>query len=305
MEAKPQVTPLSADTSDVTGQPALYDFRRPNRFSREHVRALQIVNETFARQFALVMSTALRSSCQVSVTSVRQYTYEEYIRTVPNPSLLAVLTFEPLDGGGVFQLPMGLVMSVVDRLLGGPGGRDQPNRPLSEIEVGLVKQLIQRIVSELTYAFETMTPLSTGTGSLESDPQFLQIAPPSEPVIVSELNLRIGDQEATATLCIAFATLQPALDALTASQMTHRTEKDELVARKVERQLSGVPLELSVSFQEVSITSSQLLGLAVGDVLPLNHPVGQPLAVLADGVRVAAAVPGSHGQHLACQIVSL
>ena len=162
---------------NVTAQPALYDFRRPNRFSREHVRALQIVNETFARQFALVMSTALRSSCQVSVTSVRQYTYDEYIRTVPNPSLLAVLTFEPLDGGGVFQLPMGLVMSVVDRLLGGPGGLDQPNRPLSEIEVGLVRQLIQRIVNELTYAFETMTPLSPGIGSLESTPSSCRSPP--------------------------------------------------------------------------------------------------------------------------------
>ena len=87
--------------------------------------------------------------------------------------------------------------------------------------------------------------------------------------------------------------------------MTHRTEKDELVTRKVERQLNDVSLELSVSFQEVSITSSELLDLAVGDVLPLNHPVSQPLAVLTDGVRVGAAVPGSHGHHLACQIVSL
>jgi flagellar motor switch protein FliM len=194
---------------------------------------------------------------------------------------------------------------VVDRLLGGPGGLDQPNRPLSEIEVGLVRQLIQRIVGELTYAFDSLTPLNPAIGSLESDPQFLQIAPPSEPVIVSELSLRIGDQVGTSTLCIAFATLQPALDALTATQVTHRTEKDELASRKVERQLNAVTLELSVAFQVVTITSSELLALAVGDVLPLNHPVAQPLAVLADGVQVGAAVPGSHGQHLACQIVSL
>ena len=288
----------------MTAEPALYDFRRPNRFSREHVRALQIVNDTFARQFALVLSTALHISCQVSVTSVRQYTNEEYTRTVPNPSLLAVLHFDPLVGSGVLQLPMGIVMSVVDRMLGGTGGADQPNRPLSEIEVGLVRQLLQRIVHELTYAFDTLTPVNPGVSSLESDPQFLQMAAPSEPVIVSEFNIRIGDQQATSTLCIPFATLQPALDALTASQVKHRTE-DESAARAVERQLNAVSVELSVAFQVVSVTSSELLSLAVGDVLPLRHPVTTPLAVLADGVQVAAAVPGSHGQHLACQIVSI
>ena len=297
-------------------EPTLYDFRRPNRFSREHVRALQIVNETFARQFTLVLSTALRVSCLVTVTTVRQYGFEEYTRTVPNPSLLAVLSFDPhmkrrqsderkLPGAGVLQLPMGIVMSVVDRLLGGPGGPDQPNRPLSDIEVGLVRQLLQRIVHELIFAFESLTPVNPVVDTLESDPQFLQIAKPSEPVIVSEFSVRIGDQLATSTLCIPFATLQPALDALTNNQMTYRTEEDALAAQAVELQLNEVPVELSVVFREVTVTSSQLLALGVGDVLPLCHPISQPLAVLADGVHVAAAVPGSHGQRLACRIVSI
>lgn len=289
----------------MTAEPALYDFRRPNRFSREHVRALQIVNETFARQFALVLSTALHASCQVAVTSVRQYTSDEYTRAVPDPSLLAVLHFDPLPGAGVLQLPMGIVMSVVDRLLGGPGGTEQPNRPLSDIEVGLVRQLLERIVHELIYAFDTLTPVNPGVSSLESDPQFLQMAAPSEPVIVSEFTIRIGDQVASSTLCIPFATLQPALDALTDSHVTYRTEKDELAAQAVERQLNTVSIELSVAFRKVTVTSAELLALAVGDVLPLRHPVAHPLAVQADGIQVAVAVPGSHGQHLACQIVSL
>jgi len=289
----------------VTAEPALYDFRRPNRFSREHVRALQIVNDTFGRQFALVLSTALRVGCQVSVTAVRQYTCEEYTRTLPNPSLLAVLNLDPLEGAGVLQLPMGIVMSIVDRLLGGSGGPDQPNRPLSDIEIGLVRQLLQRIVSELTYAFDSLTPVNPSVNSLESDPQFLQMAAPSEPVIASEFHIRIGDQQATCTLCIPFATLQPALHALTESQVTHRTEKDERATQAVERQLNAVSVELTVAFRVVTLTSAELLALAVGDVLPLRHPVAQPLSVLADGVQVAAAVPGSHGQHLACQIVSI
>jgi flagellar motor switch protein FliM len=289
----------------VSAEPALYDFRRPSRFSREHVRALQTVNDTFARQFALILSTALRSSCQVTVSGIHQYSCEEYQRTVPNPSLLALLHFDPLPGAGVLQMPMGFVMSIVDRLLGGLGGTEQPNRALSDIEIGLVRQLLQRIVQELTYAFESLTPVNPGVGGLESDPQFLQIAAPSEPVIVSEFQIRIGDQVATSTMCLPFSTLQPALDALTDSQVVPDAEKDVRVTRAVERQLNAVPVEVAVAFQEVSITSSQLLALALGDVLPLRHPVAQPLAVLADGVPVAAAVPGSKGLRLACQIVSL
>lgn len=303
----------------MTAAPVLYDFRRPNRFSREHVRALQIVNETFARQFSMVLSSALRVSCLVSVTNVRQDTNDEYTRSVPNPSLLAVLDFAEGDeadpaleqgqrqivGTGVLQLPMGVVMSVVDRLLGGPGGPDQPNRALRDIEVGLVRHLLDRIVHELTVAFESLAPAAPVVEELESDPQFLQIAAPSEPVIVAEFEVRIGEQVAESTLCVPFATLQPALDAITSSRVTHRTERDGRAALAVERQLSVVPVEVAVTFNEVSVRSSQILALEVGDVLPLRHAVSQPLSVLADGIPVAVAVPGSHGQHLAAQIVAL
>ncbi|HEX8972501.1 flagellar motor switch protein FliM [Oryzihumus sp.] len=281
-----------------------YDFRRPNRFSREHVRALQIVNETFARQLATVLSTTLRVVSQASVTSVGQTTYDEYVASVPNPSLLAVLSFDELPGQGVFQLPMDIVMGVVDRLLGGPGGGNQPSRALSDIETGLVRRLVQRIVLELTYSFESLDlVVHPKVVNLESDAQFMQLAPPAEPVILSRFDIRIGDQQAVATLCLPFATLQPALDKVGARTSTPRTGADSLAARQVEQRLYAVPVEVTVAFREVSLTSSEVLALAVGDVLPLRHPVAEPLGVSADGIRVAAAVPGSQGQRLACQVV--
>jgi len=300
----------------VTTEPALYDFRRPNRFSREHFRALQIISETFARQISLVLSSSLRLSCLVSVASVRQDSNEEYTRSIPNPSLLAVLDIdgEPVDqdpegrhisGAGLFQLPMDIVMSVVDRLLGGTGGPNQPNRALRDIEVGLIRQLLDRIVHELTVAFESLAPVSPVVDDLESDPQFLQVATPSEPVFVAEFDVKIGEQNSKSTLCIPFATLQPAMDAITNSRTTFRHERDNRAAEAVERQLNAVPVELAVSFHRVSVRSEQILSLSVGDVLPLRHPVSQPLSVIADGIPVAAAVPGSHGHYMACQIVSV
>jgi flagellar motor switch protein FliM len=301
-------------TSDLAAAPAsrvdrrapqVYDFRRPNRFSREHVRALQIVNETFARQFSTVLSSTLRVVCQANVVSVGQITYDEYVGRVPNPSLLAVLSFDPLPGAGVFQLPMAVVMNVVDRLLGGPGGQQQPIRPLSDIENGLVRGVVQRVVHELTYAFESLSTVSASVVNLESDAQFMQLAPPSEPVIVSELEVRIGEHAATSTLCLPFATLQPVLDAIGSRSAARGSSGNEAAAaRAVECSMQGVAVDVAVAFRPVTLTSHELLGLAVGDLLPLRHPVTEPLAVEVDGVPVAAAVPGSHGQRLACQVVS-
>jgi flagellar motor switch protein FliM len=287
-----------------TGEPQLYDFHRPNRFSREHVRALQIVNETFARQFATVLSTTLRVVAQANVISVGQITYDEYVRRLPSPSLLAVLSFDPMPGAGVFQLPMGIVMNAVDRLLGGQGGEDQPNRALSDIETGLARQLVERVMHELTYAFESLTRIVAQVGSLESDAQFMQLAPPSEPVIVSSLEVRIGEHTAISTLCLPFATLQPVLDAVGIKQASPGVHASAVAAAiAVEERLQSVPVDVTVAFRPVTLTSSEVLALGVGDLLSLRHPVAEPLTIAADGVAVAAAVPGSHGPRLACQVV--
>ena len=174
------------------------------------------------------------------------------MRGVPNPSLLAVLDFDgdggpevPSDrqvsGAGVLQMPMGMVMSMLDRMLGGSGGPDQPIRALRDIEVGLVRQLLVRIVHELTTAFESLAPVSPVIENLESDPQFLQFAAPSEPVIVADFVVRIGERVEGSTLCIPFATLKPALDALSSSRTTHRTDKNERAAAAVERHLNVGP----------------------------------------------------------------
>ncbi len=289
----------------MNAEPLLYDFRSPSRFSREHVRALQMANETYARQMATVLSTTLRIVAHTGLESVGQATYDDYARRLPTPSLLAVLKFDPLPGAGVFQLPMDIVMDVIDRLLGGPGGSNQPSRALSDIEAGLIRSLVQRMVSELTYAFEALAVIKAEVQSLESDAQFLQLAPPNDPMLVSDFEIRIGEQTAMSTLCIPVATLQPVFDALDAEPTRELTGPQALAAKHLNDRMHEVPVDVSVAFRPIALTSQELLDLEVGDVLPLRHPTNQPLTMSADGVPVATAVPGSHGRRLACQIVSV
>ena len=289
----------------VSAEPLSYDFRSPGRLSRERVRALQVANETFARQLSTVLSTTLRTVVYARVESVRQLTYDEYIRTVPNPSLLAVLTFEGQPGSALFQLPMGVVMSVIDRLLGGAGGRRQPIRALSDIETTLVRDLVQRVAGELTYAFESIAPVTAHLDHFESNTQFLQLAAPTDPVVATEVEVRIGDQAATATLCMSLATLKPILASVDqAVAVAAADSRVAAAARTVEQRMQQVEIDVTVAFREVTLTSAEVFSLAVGDIVPLRHPLAEPLLVAADGVTVASATPGSHGKRLAAQIVS-
>jgi len=287
--------------------PVAYDFRRPNKFTREHVRALQIASETFARQFTTVLSTTLRTVSQVQAKGIHQLTYDEYIRDVPNPTYLAILSLAPLAGASIFHLPLPVVMTAVDRLLGGPGAGLALHRPLTEIEQSLMRDLLGRVLRELAYAFESLTALEPTVLHQESNPQFAQIGSPSDMVIVFVYDLRIGGQAGEATLCVPFASLQPVLDEVAAnSLLAGRVEADaESVRESLAERMGAAPVTVSVSFPAVTLALSEIVDLRPGDVLPLEHRVDAPLEVSVGGLPRFAARPGRRGKRLACVITSV
>ncbi|HEU5448591.1 MAG TPA: flagellar motor switch protein FliM, partial [Acidimicrobiia bacterium] len=278
--------------------PVVYDFRRPNKFTREHVRALQIASETFARQFTTVLSTTLRTVSQVQAKGIHQLTYDEYIRDVPNPTYLAILSLAPLAGASIFHLPLPVVMTAVDRLLGGPGAGPALHRPLTEIEQSLMRDLLGRVLRELAYAFESLTALEPTVLHQESNPQFAQIGSPSDMVIVFVYDLRIGGQAGEATLCVPFASLQPVLDEVAAnSLLAGRVEADaESVRESLAGRMGAAPVTVSVSFPAVTLALSEIVDLRPGDVLPLEHRVDAPLEVSVGGLPRFAARPGRRGK---------
>ena len=286
--------------------PQPFDFRRPSKFSREHARALQIVNETFARQFTTILSTTLRTVSQVSVASVDHISYDEYVSSSPDPSFLTLLQVEPLAGAGILQLPLDIAMSAIDRLLGGTGEGSQPTRALTDIESALLRELVTRVLRELDYAFESLIKVRTSIVRLESNPQFAQVAAPSDMVVVATFDVRIGSQEAPATLCLPFSSLQPVLESSSGPALYADRKGVDLVeaARLMAERLSDAPVDVTVRVDPVTLTSDEILGLEVGDVLPLHHPVSAPLSVCAAERVCAAAVPGSKGRRLAFMIVS-
>ncbi len=289
--------------SDVT--PTLYDFRRPNKFNRDHVRALEIVGETFARQFTTVLSTSLRAVSQVQLVNVGQLTYDEYVRETPNPSFLAVLGLEPLPGTSLLHIPLPVVMAMVDRFLGGTAEGEMPVRPLTEIETSLVRSFLGRVLHELTYAFEPLTPVRPRVLQFESNPVFAQITSATDMVITLGFDLRVGAHSGHASLCVPFVSLQPVLDEVssTAMRLTGGTIDAHATRTALRTSLDAAALDVTVRFSPTRLSSAEIVGLRPGDVVPLAHHIDRPLVVSVAGIDCFPGRAGQRGRRLACLLV--
>ncbi len=282
-----------------------FDFRRQSKFTRDHVRALQIVHETFARQLSTVLATTLRSAASCTFGKVEQLSYDEYVRGLPNPSYMMILSMNPLPGATLISFPLPIAFAAIDRLLGGTAESVSPKRSLTEIESNLMRTVVERALRELEYAYETLVHVEAEIVRQEFNPQFAQIAAPSDMALIMSFEVRIGEQRGTSTICIPFATLQPVLENL-ASQSLFQDQRghDPVVWEQLlQRALGRVPVECSVCFDTVALSSSDIVGLEVGDVVPLSHPIDKPLTVRVNHIHCYQAVSGRRGKRLACLIV--
>jgi flagellar motor switch protein FliM len=301
--ARPQRARVGRRSRGAGPQP--YDFRRPTKLSREHVRALQIVFETFARQTTTLFTSTLRVVAQVNLVSIEQQTYDEYVGTLGNPTLMAIISAEPLNGAGVIEMSLPATMTAIDHMLGGPGTGAQPERPLSDIETHLARGLLERMLGELRYAFESVVRIEPSLEGIEYNPQFAQVTSASDMVLVASFDVRIGNQECLATVCLPFNPLFARLEAVTGQVATSERERRirEQAAHAVARRIEDVHVDVAVRFSGVQVRPSELLSLSVGDVMPLGHTTTTPLSVTAADITFAHAVPGTQGKRLACLVV--
>lgn len=282
----------------------LFDFRRPGLLSREQLHTVEMANETLARQMGTVLSSLLRGESHVTFADLRQVSYDEYVDALPNPSVLVVLALFPFDGASVFHLPLPVAMAVVDRLLGGPGTGPQPDRVVTEVEATLLRSTLMRTLGEIAYAYESILRLDVEVVRLESNPQFVQACAPSDTVLVSSFDVRVGGHEGVATLCTTLAAIQPVLEQVTARAATpSRPHSAGATVASLAQQLDGTPLPVSVTFDPISLSSAEIVGLEPGDLVPLHHPLAAPLAVRVGGVACFTGTIGQRGTRLACIVV--
>ena len=297
-------TPGRGARRSKSSGPEPYDFRRPAEPAREHVRTLQIAYETFARQFSTLLTTSLRAVSHVSLISIGQQSYDEYISSLSATTVLAMCTIEPLPGITILEFSLSTAMVCIDHVLGGSGG-PQPQRPLTDIEAPLLRGIITRALGELRYAIEPIVAVTPTLVAIEYNPQFAQAGVASDMVIVAAFDMRVGTEECVATVCMPVNAIFPKLQTDRGDMVLSEGERlaRENAHRNVLAGVESAPIEVAVRFQPVRMHPADLVQLSPGDVIPLTHPVSMPLAVTTAGMTFAHAVPGNKGSRLACLVV--
>ncbi len=287
------------------GQPSVrpYDFRRPDRFSKDQMRTVSLLHGAFARMAGMALSVHLRFPVNVTVRSVEQLSYEEFVRSIPTPTAIVLFQLEPLEGRALLELGGSFALAVVDRLLGGPGRADGPARPLTELERGLVERLMQRLLPLLHDAWQSVVDVRPVLVGMETNAQFAHIAGPTDVVLLVHFQVETPQQAYRMNLCLPYLLLQPILSLLSATTLFRapsRTSQAEALRQTVEE----VTVPLQVRLGSARVTFGDLVGLVPNDVIRLDRPAHAPLDVLVQGAVVFQARPGRVGRRLAVEILS-
>ncbi len=259
------------------GGPAPYDFRRPIKLSRDHVRTLQIAFETYARSCGTLLTTRLRVVSSVTLAAIEQLNYDEYVASLANPTVIAVVNLEPLPGTALMEMSSSAVMTAIDHMLGGPGG-PQPERPLTEVEMPLLRGLLERMLGELRYGFETLVDMSPKLKEIEYNAQFLRAHAPGDACVVATFDLKIGAEECLASICMPFNMILPVLSRTEAVVLSDsRAGQPGPGAAQSDRRAFSSPIDVAVRFQPIRMRTDDIVDLRPGDVVPLE-PSDQPAA---------------------------
>lgn len=272
--------------------------------SREHIRTLQIVQETLARGFTTTLASSLRAVTQVAIKDIDQLPYHEYINSVPNPALLTTLSLTPLAGNALLEIPLPVGYTAAELMLGGSGSPEQPERAMTELELALVRNIVELTLPVMRTAFEPVVALDPEVVGQESNPQFAQLAAPTDMMIVISFDLRVEQASGVMTLCIPFSALQPHLEKLSARARLSSLSPDRLAQERARLHdvLSESAIRASATFRPTTASSRQIIALTVGDTIMLHHPVEMPLTLEVDGIAVHEVQIGRLNRHLAVQV---
>jgi len=285
-----------------------YDFRRPERVSKEQLKGLQSLFEAFAREVSIVFPPFLRTVVRIDLVSIDQLTYDEFILSVARPTSLSVIDMAPLDGTAVMELSPSVVYPIIDRVLGGKGMTLSEPRELTEIENRIIQRITMMMLDCLRRSWEQLIEFSLSVLQQESDPLIVQIVAGSEMVILVGYEVHIGETVGSMNFCIPLVVLNPILDQI--SQQTHfaRRLSDEVVAmtrQAIESRVLKAQVPVDGVLGHARLTVKDILELQVGDVVQLDSSPVQPVVLEVGGVSRFKAKPGRRGEQSAVQIVSL
>ncbi|HZW68225.1 MAG TPA: flagellar motor switch protein FliM [Pseudogracilibacillus sp.] len=283
----------------------VYDFKRALRFSKDQIRSIYRVHENYARLLTTFFSAQLRTYVNISVASVDQIPYEEFIRSIPNVTILNVYSVEPLEGRIILEVNPNIAYSMMDRQLGGQGYGEHKIDNLTEIETLLISQLFDKSIPNLQEAWSSIVEIEPELEEFEVNPQFLQLVSPNETVVVVSLNTKIGEVSGMINICIPHIVLEPIVPKLTGHywMQAGTKERDPKTYSEISKLVREVDVTATAILGQANISLKDLLYLKPGDLMSLDQSIEDPLTLVVNDEPKLHVQVGKRHKKLAVQVL--
>jgi flagellar motor switch protein FliM len=261
-----------------------YNFKHPDRISKEQVRSIYLMHDLFAHNLSSSLPIFLRAISEVTLISVEQQAYVEYLYGLPDPAVLFTLSMHPLQGVAALEMNPSVAFPVIDRMLGGPGEALSNQRAVTEIEQRILEGFLKVVTDDLREAWKPLVELDLQIVGRETRPQMLQIVAPNEAVLSVVFHVQIAEARGMMSLCLPALTLEPVIERLSQSLYSRTREVPPAQTRALLDSLRQAAFPVAAEIRGTRALVEDLTRLAVGDVLRLEHRVGQPVTVSVGGV---------------------
>ncbi len=294
-----QLSSGELDVEDIDDTPVVkikeYDFSRPAKFSKEHLRTLEIIFEHFGRLLSSNLPVYLRKTVQVEVMNSEAVTYQEFSNALLNPVLLGIVNMSPLTGSIIMELATNIGFAIIDRLLGGNGEPLDKSREFSEIELGILDRIFNIIISLLREPWANVVEIDPYLERIETNSQYAQIISPSEMIAIITINVNIGGVEGLMNVCLPYITLEDVMDKLNTRYWfaTMQARDEESYADAIEAVIAKALIPVTAELGKSSLTVLDFINLQPGDIIKLDRKVDEELAVYVGNMIKFKALPGS------------
>ena len=284
-----------------------YDFRRPTKFSKEHLRTLEIIFEHYSQLISTNLPVYLRKNVQVSVASSETVTFNEFTNALSNPVILGIINFAPLNGQIIVDLATNLGYAMLDRMLGGSGIPLEKSRDFSEIELTIIQKILIMFTQLLRDPWKNVIDVNPVLQRLETNPQFAQVIAPNDMIAIVTLNMKIGDVEGFMNICLPFFTLEDVMDKLNTKYWfsTMQENHDENYEEYIETLIRKVDIPIRAVLGKTVVSVSDFMGLQVGDCIRLDSKVDEDMNIYVGNIKKFTALPGTEKDSYAVRITSV
>lgn len=284
-----------------------YDFSRPTKFSKEHLRTLEIIFEHYSRLVSTNLPVYLRKNVQVAVASSETVTFSEFTNALSNPVILGIINFAPLNGTIIIDLATNLGYAMLDRMLGGSGEPLEKNRDFSEIEMTIIQKMMVMFTQLLREPWKNVIDVAPVLNRLETNPQFAQVIAPNDMIAIVTLDIKIGDVEGFMNICLPFFTLEEVMDKLNTKYWfsTMQENHDENYEQHIESLIRRVDVPVKAVLGRSTISVNDFINLQVGDCIRLDSKVENDMNIYVGNIRKFTALPGANNDSYAVRITSV